>query len=122
MAASTDGSSILLLTLCFGALWVCASNIHVNLAEMLVLLGSTAALAISVWMGKMARIMGISMPGGYIAFVVLEFKVIRKCDVTRLSSSDHIMQHLGLVSTQTTGARCRLGKPISSVHSHSQEV
>jgi Ca2+/Na+ antiporter len=83
LVANTVGSNIFLLSLCLGIVWVVtAGNFDagsVNAAEMGVLMGSTVAVTATVWFGaKWARWIGGAMLVAYVAFLVLEFTVIRK--------------------------------------------
>lgn len=83
LVANTVGSNIFLLSLCIGiVLVVTAGNFDagsVNAAELGVMMGSTVALTATVWFGaKWSRWIGAAMLMAYIAFLVLEFTVIRK--------------------------------------------
>ena len=83
LVANTVGSNIFLLTLCMGITWVSTGGKFdqgsVNTAELGVMLGSTIAMTFVVWFGeRWSRSLGVVMLLAYIAFLVLEFTVIRK--------------------------------------------
>jgi Ca2+/Na+ antiporter len=83
LVANTVGSNIFLLSLCMGILWVSTGGSFdhgsVNAPELGVMLGSTLALTFTVWCGaRWSRCLGVIMLVAYIAFLVLEFTVIRK--------------------------------------------
>ena len=83
LVANTVGSNIFLLSLCMGITWVSTGGKFdqgsVNAAELGVMLGSTVALTLVVWFGaRWSRFLGVVMLLAYIAFLVLEFTVIRK--------------------------------------------
>ncbi|TDZ55103.1 Sodium/calcium exchanger MaX1 [Colletotrichum trifolii] len=84
LVANTVGSNMFLLTLCLGIVMV-GTNGHlggaggVNAVELVVLWVSTAVFSLSVWAnGRFDRLLGAFMLLGYVAFVVLEFVVIRR--------------------------------------------
>lgn len=77
MLANTVGSNLFLLTLCLGVVWL-GSEAGGGMAiwEVLVMLGSTAALAVTILLpAKSYRLVGLIMLVSYIAFIVAEFKV-----------------------------------------------
>ncbi|KAK5399985.1 hypothetical protein LTR06_011351 [Exophiala xenobiotica] len=83
LVANTVGSNIFLLSLCMGITWVSTGGKFdqgsVNAAELGVMLGSTIAMTFVVWFGaRWSRFLGVVMLLAYIAFLVLEFTVIRK--------------------------------------------
>ena len=83
LVANTVGSNIFLLSLCMGITWVSTGGKFdqgsVNAAELGVMLGSTIAITFVVWFGaRWSRYLGAMMLLAYIAFLVLEFTVIRK--------------------------------------------
>lgn len=83
LVANTVGSNIFLLSLCMGILWVSSAGAFdqgsMNALELGVLLGSTVAMTLVVWFGqRWSRWLGVLMLLAYIAFLVLEFTVIRK--------------------------------------------
>lgn len=78
MVASAVGSNIFLLTLCLGIVWLAEGDSNdiaaVSALEVGFLLGSTALIALSVFIGiAWARCIGIVMLGFYVAFIILEF-------------------------------------------------
>lgn len=82
MVANTVGSNVFLLTLCLGVVWLSTDGEYdggsVVPAEIAVMFGSTLALAGTILLGgRMARPIGVAMILGYVAFIVLEFTVIR---------------------------------------------
>jgi Ca2+/Na+ antiporter len=82
IVANTVGSNIFLLTLCMGILWTSTDGDldqgSVNPAEIGVMLGSTVLMTITIWLGsKWVRYVGAAMLAAYIAFIVLEFTIIR---------------------------------------------
>ena len=83
MLANTVGSNIFLLSLCMGVLWVGTAGEFdqgsVNATELGLMLGSTAAMTLTVWFGaRWMRWIGGGMLGAYITFMILEFTLIRK--------------------------------------------
>jgi len=83
LVANTVGSNIFLLSLCMGITWVSTGGKFdqgsVNAAELGVMLGSAIAMTFVVWFGaRWSRFLGVVMLLAYIAFLVLEFTVIRK--------------------------------------------
>ncbi|KAK5114378.1 hypothetical protein LTR85_010200 [Meristemomyces frigidus] len=83
MVANTVGSNIFLLTLCLGILWTSTDGDlnegSVNPAEIGVMLGSTVWMTATLWLGAdWARYVGAAMLVAYVAFIVLEFAVIRQ--------------------------------------------
>ncbi|TDZ25742.1 Sodium/calcium exchanger MaX1 [Colletotrichum orbiculare MAFF 240422] len=84
LVANTAGSNIFLLTLCLGIVMVGTNGDlggagGVNAVELVVLWVSTAVFSLSVWAnGRFDRLLGAFMLLGYVAFVVLEFVVIRR--------------------------------------------
>ena len=83
LVANTVGSNIFLLALCMGIVLVVTAGEFdagsVNAAELGVMMGSTVALTFTIWFGaKWSRWIGAAMLIAYIAFLVLEFTVIRK--------------------------------------------
>lgn len=83
LVANTVGSNIFLLSLCMGITWVSTGGEFdqgsVNTAELGVMLGSTLAMTFVVWFGAhWSRVLGAIMLLAYIAFLVLEFTVIRE--------------------------------------------
>lgn len=83
MVANTVGSNIFLLSLCMGILWVSTGGDFdqgsVNATELGVMLGSTVAMTLTVWFGsRWIRWIGSVMLVAYVAFLVLEFTVIRR--------------------------------------------
>jgi Ca2+/H+ antiporter len=83
MVANTVGSNIFLLSLCMGILWVSTGGSFnqgsVNVPELVVMLGSTAAMTLTVWFGsRWSRWIGPLMLLAYIVFLVLEFTIIRR--------------------------------------------
>ncbi|KAM0720889.1 hypothetical protein Q7P37_003174 [Cladosporium fusiforme] len=82
MVANTVGSNIFLLTLCMGILWTIAGGEmedSVSPAEIGVMLGSTLLMTVTVLYGEpFARYTGGAMLAAYVAFIVLEFTVIRQ--------------------------------------------
>ena len=82
LTANTAGSNIFLLTLCLGIVLVDTrtepANGNVKVSELAVLWLSTAVFGLTVWFGgRFDRYLGLLMLLGYIAFIVLEFIVIR---------------------------------------------
>lgn len=82
LVANTVGSNIFLLTLCMGILQVSMAGSFdrgtVNVVELYVLLGSSLVMTLVVFFGaQWARIVGLFMLVGYIAFLILEFTTIR---------------------------------------------
>lgn len=82
MVANTVGSNIFLLTLCMGILWTSTDQSlnegTVNAAEISIMLGSTVAMTATVWFGaRWVRYIGAAMLAAYVAFIILEFTVIR---------------------------------------------
>lgn len=78
MVANTVGSNIFLLTLCLGIVWLAGAESNdiaaVSGFEVGFLLGSTALIALSVFIGlAWARPICILMLGLYVAFIILEF-------------------------------------------------
>ena len=83
MVANTVGSNIFLLSLVIGVLWVSTGGEYdqgsTNAIELGVMLGSTVAMTLTVWLDlRWTRWIGAAMLIGYIAFLVLEFTLIRK--------------------------------------------
>lgn len=83
LVANTVGSNIFLLSLCMGIVLVVTGGEFdagsVNAAELGVMMGSTVALTATVWFGaKWSRWIGGAMLLAYIAFLILEFTLIRK--------------------------------------------
>lgn len=83
MVANTVGSNIFLLTLCIGVLWLSTGGEYdegsTNGVEIAVMGGSTAAMALTVWLEpRWTRWIGATMLLAYFAFLVLEFTIIRK--------------------------------------------
>ena len=83
LVANTVGSNIFLLTLCMGITWVSTGGKFdqgsVNAAELGVMVGSTVVMTCVVWFGaRWSRSLGVVMLLAYVAFLVLEFTVIRK--------------------------------------------
>lgn len=83
LVANTVGSNIFLLSLCMGIVLVVTGGEFdsgsVNATELGVMMGSTVALTATVWFGaKWSRWIGGAMLLAYIAFLILEFTVIRK--------------------------------------------
>lgn len=83
LVANTAGSNIFLLSLCIGITWLSTGGEFdqgsVNTVEVAVMLASTVAMTFVVWFGaRWSRPIGVLMLLGYIAFLVLEFTVIRK--------------------------------------------
>lgn len=83
LVANTVGSNIFLLALCMGIVLVVTAGEFdagsVNAAELGIMMGSTVALTATVWFGAAwSRWIGAAMLMAYIAFLVLEFTVIRK--------------------------------------------
>ncbi|TEA19730.1 Sodium/calcium exchanger MaX1 [Colletotrichum sidae] len=84
LVANTVGSNIFLLTLCLGIVMVGTNGDlggagGVNAVELVVLWVSTAVFSLSVWAnGRFDRLLGAVMLLGYVAFVVLEFVVVRR--------------------------------------------
>ena len=83
LVANTVGSNIFLLSLCMGIVLVVTAGDFdagsVNAAELGIMMGSTVALTATVWFGAAwSRWIGAAMLIAYIAFLVLEFTVIRK--------------------------------------------
>lgn len=83
LVANTVGSNIFLLSLCMGIIWLSTGGEFdqgsINTAELGVMLGSTLAMTFVVWFGAhWSRALGAIMLLAYIAFLVLEFTVIRE--------------------------------------------
>lgn len=83
MLANTAGSNIFLLALCLGITLVATdgqfNQDSVNPIEIGVMIASTLAMTITVWLNAMwARAMGALMLVAYVAFCVLEFLLVRK--------------------------------------------
>jgi Ca2+/Na+ antiporter len=83
LVANTVGSNIFLLSLCMGIVLVVTGGEFdagsVNATELGVMMGSTVALTATVWFGaKWSRWIGGAMLLAYIAFLILEFTLIRK--------------------------------------------
>ena len=83
MVANTVGSNVFLLSLCMGILWVGTAGAFdqgsVNATELGVMLGSIAAMTLTVWFGaRWVRWIGGVMLGAYITFMILEFTLIRR--------------------------------------------
>ena len=83
LVANTVGSNIFLLALCMGIVLVVTAGEFdagsVNAAELGVMMASTVALTGAVWFGaNWSRWIGGAMLIAYVAFLVLEFTLIRK--------------------------------------------
>lgn len=83
LLANTVGSNIFLLALCLGITLVATggefNQDSVNNIEIGVMLASTLAMTVSVWMkASWARAMGGLMLLAYVAFCILEFLLVRK--------------------------------------------
>ncbi|KAK4543080.1 hypothetical protein LTR36_005857 [Oleoguttula mirabilis] len=83
LVANTVDSNIFLLTLCLGILWTATDGElnagSVNPAEIGVMLGSTVWMTATIWFdARWARYIGAAMLVAYVAFIVLEFAVIRQ--------------------------------------------
>lgn len=82
MVANTVGSNIFLLTLCMGILWTIAGGEmkdSVSSAEIGVMLGSTLLMTVTIWYGeRFEHYIGAAMLAAYVAFIVLEFAIIRQ--------------------------------------------
>jgi len=82
MVANTVGSNIFLLTLCMGILLVAtghnSNQDKLTTTELVVLVGSSALMTAIVWLGaRSVRLIGAVLLTAYIAFIILEFIVIR---------------------------------------------
>ncbi|KAJ0308127.1 hypothetical protein Brms1b_009649 [Colletotrichum noveboracense] len=84
LVANTVGSNIFLLTLCLGIVMVGSRGElgaagGVDIVELVVLWVTTAVFTITVWMGgRFDRLIGGLMLLGYVAFIVVEFLVLRR--------------------------------------------
>lgn len=83
LVANTAGSNIFLLSLCLGIIMVDTHGRldadNVNVAELAVMWGSTVVFTATVWFGgRWSKWIGTAMLAAYIAFLVLEFTVIRR--------------------------------------------
>jgi Ca2+/Na+ antiporter len=81
LVANTFGSKIFLLSLCTGIIMVDTSGEfndgNVDIPELAVLLGSTLAFTLTIWVGgRFGRWIGVAMLIGYIAFIIVEFTVV----------------------------------------------
>ncbi|KAI8304487.1 Sodium/calcium exchanger MaX1 [Colletotrichum sp. SAR11_59] len=84
LVANTVGSNIFLLTLCLGIVMVGSRGElgaagGVDIVELVVLWVTTAVFTITVWTGgRFDRLIGGLMLLGYVAFIVVEFLVLRR--------------------------------------------
>ncbi|KAK5713803.1 hypothetical protein LTR17_017487 [Elasticomyces elasticus] len=86
LVASAAGSNIFLLTLCMGILMVSADGSHhhqVSEIEIGLMLASSLLMTAVVCMGSIsARFVGAVMLGAYVAFIALEFTLLRRPGLT----------------------------------------
>ncbi|KHN99870.1 Sodium/calcium exchanger membrane region [Metarhizium album ARSEF 1941] len=86
LVANCAGSNIFLLSLCCGIVLISTRGEldkgTVTIGELAVLWLSTLAFTVTVWFGGTgAKVIGVVMVLGYVAFIVLEYAVIHRVDL-----------------------------------------